>query len=277
MFFDENGFSTEPNTLREFSAVVLAGYGGDLYPLVDPESDESSVPKALLPLANRPLVDGVLAWLATCAELQDVLVLAPTEHEKDISSHLRTKRNSQPNRINLECFEPAVGRKGTAGVLRWAHSKGYIRKSCILLPCDLCLVPTASAPTLQILLDHHRLTDSLVTSLLFEQNGPSTAKEPVLTFVDPVSKAMLDVKSIDSFGDELEIRSSLLEAYPQVLLMQHLHHAYVYVLSQRALSILAALPDSSVRSFQDDLLPVLCKSQWQPGLLDKLCSGMLAS
>jgi dTDP-glucose pyrophosphorylase len=43
----------------EFQAVVLAGPGKDLYPL----TPSTSLPKALLPVGNKPILDGVLRWV----------------------------------------------------------------------------------------------------------------------------------------------------------------------------------------------------------------------
>ncbi|RIB22330.1 hypothetical protein C2G38_2140238 [Gigaspora rosea] len=42
----------------EFQAIVLAGYGHRLYPL----SEDNNLPKALLPLANKPMLYYVLDW-----------------------------------------------------------------------------------------------------------------------------------------------------------------------------------------------------------------------
>lgn len=43
---------------REFQAVILAGPGDDLSPLTS-----DTLPKALLPIGNKPIVEGVLKWL----------------------------------------------------------------------------------------------------------------------------------------------------------------------------------------------------------------------
>lgn len=48
--------------LPEFQAVILCGHGEDLYPLTA-ASGSSGLPKALLPVANKPLVEGVLKWI----------------------------------------------------------------------------------------------------------------------------------------------------------------------------------------------------------------------
>ena len=70
--------SISPLVTREFTAVVLAGFGAEyvqhsdsifpvlsccrLIPLTSDYGDEPC-PKALLPLANKPMIDYVFAWL----------------------------------------------------------------------------------------------------------------------------------------------------------------------------------------------------------------------
>ncbi|CAK5265341.1 unnamed protein product [Mycena citricolor] len=46
----------------EFLGVLLAGFGNELTPLTSDHGDEAC-PKALLPLANIPIVDYTLSWL----------------------------------------------------------------------------------------------------------------------------------------------------------------------------------------------------------------------
>jgi translation initiation factor eIF-2B subunit gamma len=57
---------------REFQAVILAGNGDDLSPLTCPD-----LPKALLPIGNKPLVEGVLRWIEDAQLLGSLLHAVP--------------------------------------------------------------------------------------------------------------------------------------------------------------------------------------------------------
>jgi translation initiation factor eIF-2B subunit gamma len=50
--------SSATSAPKEFQAVILAGNGDDLSPLTS-----AGLPKALLPIGNRPIIEGVLRWL----------------------------------------------------------------------------------------------------------------------------------------------------------------------------------------------------------------------
>jgi hypothetical protein len=147
----------------EFQAVVLAGPGKDLYPL----TPSTSLPKALLPVGNKPIIDGVLRWIeeggisgqfwvcvtvavliqgvvdATCS-FKDVLLLAPQSQQHALASYLRSRRQQQSSsssidassgssspsisKVELECYDDAEEDDiGTAGVLAFAASKGLLK------------------------------------------------------------------------------------------------------------------------------------------------------
>jgi UTP-glucose-1-phosphate uridylyltransferase len=57
MLYDDPIAASARSHPPEFQAVILAGPGKDLYPLTT-----STLPKALLPVGNKPIVDGVLRW-----------------------------------------------------------------------------------------------------------------------------------------------------------------------------------------------------------------------
>jgi translation initiation factor eIF-2B subunit gamma len=78
MFFESNPSTTSSARIPEFQAIILAGPGNGLYPLTNPISTFSfsnkdnnnnnilpnaSLPKALLPVGNRPLIEFVLKWV----------------------------------------------------------------------------------------------------------------------------------------------------------------------------------------------------------------------
>ena len=107
----------------------------------------------------------------------------------------------------------------------------------MLLPCDLCIVKNAESSDFNLshLLDRHRLGENLMTSLLVERIAgneekpkdgecisrcvPSfdslsplnlTGPPAMLSIIDPVESLLLDIKDMDDFDDEVDLRSSLL-------------------------------------------------------------------
>ncbi|GAA5909777.1 translation initiation factor eIF2B subunit gamma [Sporobolomyces salmoneus] len=185
----------------QFRAVLLAGYGVDLFPLVEPPTPSSSPSsttdeqsasssgvgqtKALLPVAGRKMIDWVLERVEQ-AGVFDILVLTPESISKPMSHHLRARRStpssssgqssssgsgssgSHPStaKVELEEIPEDVASRGTVRVLMWAAEKGLITTDFLLLPCDLLLSPSPSSPlSLASLLDRHRTSHNLITTL----------------------------------------------------------------------------------------------------------------
>lgn len=82
---------------RPFTPIIFAGPGANLYPLCDPysSSPSESLPKALLPVANRPLISYTLQHLVS-AGLKHALLLAPANQHKSIEAALRSIRLHGP-------------------------------------------------------------------------------------------------------------------------------------------------------------------------------------
>lgn len=82
---------------RPLTPIIFAGPGSNLYPLCDPYSSSSndSLPKALLPLANRPLVSFPLQHLVS-AGFKHAILLAPAHQHKAIEAALKGVRLHPP-------------------------------------------------------------------------------------------------------------------------------------------------------------------------------------
>ncbi|GAA94834.1 uncharacterized protein L969DRAFT_612468 [Mixia osmundae IAM 14324] len=270
----------------EFQIVILSGPGNDLYPLVDPDNAHS-LPKCLLPVANRPLLEGPLE-LAEEAGFYDVIVLAPQAQQAQLSSYLRSRRShadtsSTKLRIDLHCFpdgsndEEQHEELETAGVLAWATRQHLIKTDFLVLPCDLRLAPDSGlAPSLGSLVDRHRVDDNYITTLYYERRagGEERLKDglpPVLVTLDPATSTLLDQKELADFDEEIVIRASLLKRFPSPLYLTTLATTHIYICSKRVLEILPDFPARS--SFRDDVVPWICKAQWQPKLAGKAGIG----
>ncbi|KAJ3476856.1 hypothetical protein NLI96_g10873 [Meripilus lineatus] len=76
MNFDESPSKLTP---PEFMAVLIAGFGNELSPLTSKGSEGPS-PKALLPVANKPMLDYPLAWLESSGIRGKPDILSHTTH-----------------------------------------------------------------------------------------------------------------------------------------------------------------------------------------------------
>ncbi|OAV89309.1 hypothetical protein PTTG_28728 [Puccinia triticina 1-1 BBBD Race 1] len=140
----------QPPNATSYVAVVLAGPGEGLFPLVNTlptaGGEEPGLAKAALPVLNRPMVDFVLDWVADSG-LSDVLLLAAEGQRACLAAATRTRKPALA--VRLECIpdSDAAG-LGTADTLRWAIQRGLITTAFVLLPCDLYfqLRPPAASP-----------------------------------------------------------------------------------------------------------------------------------
>ncbi|RUS31655.1 nucleotide-diphospho-sugar transferase [Jimgerdemannia flammicorona] len=286
--------------ISEFQAVILAGYGSSnrLYPLVD----EDTAPKALLPVANKPLISYTLEWLdrsgvtgivqikrhhaATYPSGQghpltrqlspsqpDVIILTQTHNNafQKLSAHVRNY--SGPLHLRLVTLDEDVG---TADALRIIKDK--IDRDFIVLSCDLItdLMPND-------LLDYHRLQDPTVTALFYEPSkseGGGTTKEAEKTqfvgidaaksrllYVSGGRRARGKAEKDREMEEEFTLRMSLLWRFPRVTLHTKLRDAHLYIFKRWVIDLIAAKENlSSVRT---DLIPLLVKCQFQRKLVER--------
>ncbi|KAG6862206.1 hypothetical protein C0995_002136 [Termitomyces sp. Mi166 len=185
---------------REFFAVLLAGFGNELLPLTSNYGDEPC-PKALLPVANRPMIDYTLSWI----EQSGIHAVS--------SSTLR---------IDLQTYDESQDTSaGTCTILR--HFSNRITEDFVLVPCDF--VPPPSLP-LSALLNKFR-TDavsdgSIATTCWFadykpekgafpDEWGPHPQPSPIVW--DETTGTLLHINTPDDQdrnAEEIELRMALL-------------------------------------------------------------------
>ncbi|KAH9176436.1 UDP-3-O-glucosamine N-acyltransferase [Lactarius sanguifluus] len=256
---------------HEFLAVVLAGFGNELTPLTSDHGDEPC-PKALLPVANRPMIDFPLTWL----EQSEVLLICPTAHRPSISHHIHsdTSSSSYPSlHVDVQTYDESPDQPiGTCAVLK--HFSNRIQRDFVLLPCDF--VPPEDL-SLTTILNKYRIESNLggaiVTSCWLKTRvadvggipdewNPTRTSVPIIW--DKKSGTLLHVDTPDDRdrnADELEIRMSLLSRYPIASLSSQYTDSHVYVCKRSVLDVLHQ--KSTFDSFREEFLPWLCKIQYQ--------------
>ncbi|EKM54376.1 uncharacterized protein PHACADRAFT_174871 [Phanerochaete carnosa HHB-10118-sp] len=270
MDFDESSVKV---VTQEFTAIVLAGFGTDLVPLTSNQGEEPC-PKALLPIANKPMLDYPLSWLESSG-IRDVLLICPSPHKAAISHYIHSGSSisSFPSlRIDLQVYDESLeSGDGTCDVLR--HFAHRLTGDFVLLPCDF--VPSPSF-NLSRVLDKFRgeanydgaiataafyETAKTDKSAIIEEWGVPPPQLPVVW--DDRTGTLLHVDTEDDRdrnGEELELTMSLLTRYPRAKMSASLQDAHVYVCKRSVLDILQEKSDFD--SFREEFIPWLCKPQY---------------
>ncbi|KAF8482840.1 UDP-3-O-glucosamine N-acyltransferase [Russula ochroleuca] len=267
----------EPNAnlvSHEFLAVILAGFGDELHPLVSDHGDEPC-PKALLPVANMPMIDFPLTWLEQSG-ITEVLLICPAAHRSSISHHIHsdTSSSSYPSlHVDVQTYDESPDEPvGTCAVLKRFSSR--IQRDFVILPCDF--IPPEDLP-LSSLLNKYRVESNLdgaiVTSCWLKAHDADKGAVPeewgrigssVPIIWDKKSGTLLHIDTPDDRDrnfDELEIRMSLLSRYPVASLSSKYTDSHVYVCKRSVLDVLHHR--SMFDSFREEFLPWLCKIQYQ--------------
>ncbi|ODQ56202.1 translation initiation factor eIF-2B subunit gamma [Saitoella complicata NRRL Y-17804] len=243
---------------HELTAIIMAGYGNSLYPL----TEESNLPKALLPVANRPMLWYPLQWCEK-AGFGNVMVVCQTEAEDKIAAWLKYKYEGKI-KVNLEAPSNAEETAGTADVLRILKDK--IKSDFVVLSTDQVMDMQPYA-----LLDFHRIHSPTVTSVYYTPVGDAAPKDTenmLYVGYDDQKKRLLYVKAEADVEDELEVRMSLLWKYPRLRVSTKLQDAHVYIFKRWVLDLIAR--NDKISSIKGDLMPLLAKAQYQSLLVEKV-------
>ncbi|KAG8963900.1 hypothetical protein FRC03_002456 [Tulasnella sp. 419] len=245
----------------EFQAVILAGTGTNLAPLtrnyLRGRTIEETVPKALLPIGNKPMISFPLAWL-DAAGIVEVLIICPASHRQAISHFIHSSSDIGSLHCTFQTIDDDDEAIGTADVLR--SFAGQIQTDFILLPCDFIPPPSLS---LSKLLNAYRMdTDQpQLAALLYEKgevgkDGPS----PLAIGMCLKTNTLSYIPSGEG-RDDLELRMSLMWHSPTVRFTTRYLDSHVYIMRHTVLALLAERTDIS--SVKEELVPWLCRTQYR--------------
>ncbi|ODQ48133.1 hypothetical protein PICMEDRAFT_72113 [Pichia membranifaciens NRRL Y-2026] len=252
----------------EFNAVIFCGEGHNLVPLTSP--GESRISKALLPVANKPLIEYVLEWCDQ-APFQTVNIVTEMRDEKQIGEvvaqyekHRDAElRNTSPIRI----FTSAL--KSTGAILSEifpVEEGDKSHENYVVLPCDFI---TDVPP--QVFIEVYRgNSDENIGLSLFYNNIFEAVDKKVLrsnytvysnqengnmVLLDMYSK---DFVTVDKF---LKIRSQLLWRYPSTLVSTTLLDSFIFFMSGRCRqhSVSDIQPHRPINKIKRDL----ARNSWQ--------------
>ncbi|XP_072961490.1 uncharacterized protein [Typha angustifolia] len=244
----------------DFQVVVLAGGTSEkLSPLVSKD-----VPKALLPVANRPVLSYVLELLEA-SNLKDLLVVVEGQ---DAAVRVGGWISSAfVDRLHVEVA--AVPEDiGTAGALR-AVTHHLTASDVLIVSGDIVsdVSPGALAST-------HRRCGAVVTALLCplpvsgpldtgSSGGKDKAKKPSrcnIVGLDPTRQFLLHIASGAEVEKDIRVQKSILRAVGQMEIRADLMDAHMYAFKRTVLQDILDQKDN-FHSIRQDVLPYLVRTQ----------------
>ncbi|KAK9273025.1 hypothetical protein L1049_017832 [Liquidambar formosana] len=250
----------------DFQVVVLAGgTSKNLVPLVSQE-----VPKALLPVANRPVLSYVLELLEL-SNLKDLIVVVEGQ-----DAALRVGgwiSGAYVDRLHVEVA--AVPEDvGTADALR-AIAHHLTANNILVVSGDLvCDVPPGAVAAA------HRRHDAVVTAMLCSapvsgpsESGPAGGKDKTkkpgrynIIGLDPTKQFLLYIATGAEVEKDIRVQKSILRAVGQMEMRADLMDAHLYAFKR---SVLQEVLDqkSTFQSLKQDVLPYLVRSQLRSEVL----------
>ncbi|KAG6413994.1 hypothetical protein SASPL_126710 [Salvia splendens] len=244
----------------DFQVVVLAGgFSKNLVPLVSKE-----VPKALLPVANQPVILYVLELLDQ-NDLKNAIVVVEGESAALlISSWISI---NFVDRLHVEVI--AVPEDvGTAGALR-AIDHRLTAKDILVMSGDLVteIPPGAVAAT-------HRRHDAVVTAMLcpvpvsgLSESGSSSGKDKSkktnrynIVSLDPTKQFLLHIAAGAEVDKDVRAQKSILRAVGMMESRSDLIDTHMYAFKRSALQDVLNQKEN-FQSLRRDVLPYLVRSQ----------------
>ncbi|KAL3530147.1 hypothetical protein ACH5RR_009469 [Cinchona calisaya] len=244
----------------DFQVVVLAGgFSKDLVPLVSKE-----VPKALLPVANRPVLSYVLELLEQ-NNLKDLIVVVEGESAALLVGGWIS--STYVDRLHVEVASVPED-IGTAGALQAIDH--HLTASDILvvsgdLVCDVTPGAVAAA---------HRRHDAVVTAMLCStpvsgptesgsSGGKDKAKKPGrhnIIGLDPTKQFLLHVAAGVEVEKDVRVQKSILRGVGQMEIRADLMDAHMYAFKRSVLQEVLNRKET-FQSLRRDVLPYLVRSQ----------------
>ncbi|ODN81587.1 hypothetical protein L202_02000 [Cryptococcus amylolentus CBS 6039] len=260
---------------RDFSAVILVGYGESLYPF---NQGTNVISKALMPVGNVPIINSVIDWVLASG-LLDILIIVPNIFHDQIADHIAeaySKSTHAKARIDLrkntegerdeEENESFDGKDGTARILK--RFRNLIKSDFVLLPCDIS--PPPYLPLKKVLDKHRSTPKAILTSVFYEPiESVKENEEKSLVGLDKTTDELLLIQPMQALDEDFRVRTALLNHHPTLSLTTRLLDAHVYVFRRTFLDLLATRRAKDLGSMKDQVVPWLIKGGWQRGLGEK--------
>ncbi|KAJ3370357.1 hypothetical protein GGF31_004187 [Allomyces arbusculus] len=254
--FSLNVASRNPQMdMSELQAVILAGPGKSLSPLTQ------GTPKALLPIAGKPMISYSLQWIES-AGIKDVLIVAAQSHGDQLTTYVRSLEGRRPELVLVD------DHLGSGAALRKVLDK--LRQTNVVVMS----VDTIPADSPMVLLDQFRTHNAAMLALYYGA-APDAAADQVIglaplnpvrdrtsvapsTGVARLVAASLRAKVTEASGPGMPLRLDMLREFPTVRMVRA-QDAHLYIF--RTETLRSMLGDKA-GSIQRETVPALIKSQY---------------
>ncbi|KAK4187618.1 nucleotide-diphospho-sugar transferase [Podospora australis] len=285
-------------------AIILCGPGSS-FPTFTANPDEN--PKALLPIANRPMVWYPLEFCYR-AGISNITIVCPPSASQAIDTALKTNPflTSLPfPRPDLLAPKDLDQNTGTAEILRLPELQSLVTTDFVVLPCDLVcelgadklvqawMVKSASlADLIQDTRTSQGTHHSGGLSVYYQTKTATPIKGEETDFMAsiplPKNSSVLPAKGslfphlsklvfsmpTDTLKDLLDekkgfpVRHDLLEEYPRVKMVTSHRDAHIYIFPQWIMQFIKE--NEHLETIGEDVIGWWAKAGWQKGLATKL-------
>ncbi|KAI0885074.1 uncharacterized protein GGS22DRAFT_162658 [Annulohypoxylon maeteangense] len=289
-----------PHAATGLQALILCGPGSS-FPTFTSNPDEN--PKALLPIANRPMVWYPIDFCYRTGITNITLICPPSASEA-----ITTALNTNPFLTGLPHPRPDLvaphgldQNAGTAEILRLPEIRDLVTSDFIVLPCDLVcelegdkllqawMVKAASLPdilgndeppycngglgvwyeTKTATPVKGEETDFIVTAPMTIPSVP-TSKDSILPQLSYLTYSM-PKDSLNDLVDEKKgfpIRHGLLRSHPKLRILTTHRDAHIYILPKWILDFIQE--NERLETIGEDVIGWWAKANWETGLFGKL-------
>ncbi|CAI5755937.1 unnamed protein product [Candida verbasci] len=233
----------------EFTAVILCGKGKELSPF-SLSSRSTGFPKAILPIANKPMIEYVIEW---CFKgfFAKILLVTYDNEENSINEWLNKYKKQME--LNQE-YSPSIdiltisnsNSDESGAILYHIYQIQPTLDNFILLPCDFI---TNLPP--QVLIESYRNKNENDLGILFHYRNTLDLEDKVkskmfnknytiYSEIEPDYYNLLDIYSkveIEKFHKNLKIRSHMLWRYPNTLISCKLLNSNIFIGSNEIFNI----------------------------------------
>ncbi|KAL2755304.1 hypothetical protein ACRALDRAFT_2103610 [Sodiomyces alcalophilus JCM 7366] len=286
-------------------ALILCGSGSS-FPTFTSNPDEN--PKALLPIANRPMVWYPLDFCYRTG-ITDITLICPATARKAIEEAV----NTNPYLTSLPLPRPAIlapedldHNTGTAEILRLPVVRELVKSDFIVLPCDLvCEIPgekllqtwmvnSASLPsvlgapissgsekqvsgglgvwyeTKTALAVKKEETDFIATTPLSTTSANTRPKDPLTPHLANLVYSMPkdSLKDLTEDKNGLPLRHGLIRRHPRIRMLTTYRDAHLYIFPRWILDFVQE--NEPLENITEDVIGWWAKAGWQVGLGEKL-------
>lgn len=222
----------------DLAAVILCGEGKRLHPIA---SVRSGVPKALLPVANKPLISYTLEWTERLF-FSKIIVVAQGQRGDEIRNYVEEEyqhRSATPIEV------AQTNNQFTGEIITSLAPK--IHGDFVILPCDF--ITGNVDPQAILKMYYNRDQDGVLISGVYYKNNVETIEKKALSIDYLVHTPLTgkDPKLLDVYTKEwvqdhkgLELRSSMMWKYPATVVSTNILNASIYLCSHRVLDLVGS-------------------------------------